>query len=134
MITKDDLEKHGYSARCPGCQAVLRGTARQGHSKGCRERLEKEMEGMDKAETAKRKFGDFMDAALEKEDGNRKRKAERREEEQVREGVQHQASGSGTSEEERKRDLEAVRQREETQRPIVEQTTGEKERARRSAR
>lgn len=29
-----------YSAGCPGCKAVLRGTARQGHSEACRWRLE----------------------------------------------------------------------------------------------
>jgi hypothetical protein len=43
MIRKEDLEKHGYSANCPGCKSILRGTARQGHSESCRKRLEEEL-------------------------------------------------------------------------------------------
>ncbi len=31
-INKEDVEIHGYTATCPGCMAILRGTARQGHS------------------------------------------------------------------------------------------------------
>ena len=36
MIKREDLEKHGFSTRCPGCKAILRRTARQGHSEQCR--------------------------------------------------------------------------------------------------
>jgi hypothetical protein len=38
-ITSEDLRKHGYSAKCPACLAVLQGTTRQGHSEGCRKGL-----------------------------------------------------------------------------------------------
>ena len=31
-ITKDDVEIHGYTQRCPGCIAILRGTANQAHT------------------------------------------------------------------------------------------------------
>jgi hypothetical protein len=43
MIRKEDLETHGYSANCQGCRSILRGTARQGHSESCRNRLEEEL-------------------------------------------------------------------------------------------
>lgn len=39
-IKRGYLEHHGYSAGCPGCKALIRGTARQGHSEACRRRLE----------------------------------------------------------------------------------------------
>ena len=39
-IKKEDLEEHGYTVGCPGCKAILRGTARQAHTDGCRARME----------------------------------------------------------------------------------------------
>ena len=45
-ITPQDLHDHGYTAKCPGCVAVLRGTARQGHNDECRARLEEAMKDM----------------------------------------------------------------------------------------
>ena len=66
-ITKEDFTKFGFTAKCPGCQAMLRGTARQGHSAGCRLRLEKELAGTTKVDNAERKFGEFMDEALERQ-------------------------------------------------------------------
>jgi hypothetical protein len=47
-IQREDLEAHGYSARCPGCSAILRGTARQGHSEPCRLRLSQAMKQEEK--------------------------------------------------------------------------------------
>ena len=38
-ISQEDLEEHGYTLKCPGCTAILRGTARQGHNEKCRARL-----------------------------------------------------------------------------------------------
>ena len=29
FITKKDMKQHGYSAKCPGCASVIRGTTRQ---------------------------------------------------------------------------------------------------------
>jgi len=55
MIRKADLEKHGYTSKCPGCQAVIRGVTRRFHSTECRERLKKEMDNEDKVKEAKRK-------------------------------------------------------------------------------
>ena len=44
-IKKQDLDTHGYSKSCPGCLAILRKTARQGHSEGCQKRMREEMKG-----------------------------------------------------------------------------------------
>ena len=58
-IAKGDLEAHGYTARCPGCISILRGTARQAHTEGCRRRLEKEMAGTGKAMRAQKRKAEF---------------------------------------------------------------------------
>lgn len=34
-ITRSDLETYGYTVKCPGCVALLKGTARQAHSAEC---------------------------------------------------------------------------------------------------
>ena len=38
-IRKVDLEKHGFTANCPGCRAALLGTTKQKHTETCRARL-----------------------------------------------------------------------------------------------
>ena len=43
-ITKKLLEKYGYSAGCPGCEAALDGRRAREHSDLCRSRLEESME------------------------------------------------------------------------------------------
>ena len=56
-ISKEDVETFGYTARCPGCVSILRGTARQQHSEQCRKRLEKELAGTEKGAEGKKKGG-----------------------------------------------------------------------------
>ena len=43
-IRKDDLEKFGYTAGCPGCRAVNRGATAANHSEECRSRVAEELE------------------------------------------------------------------------------------------
>ena len=43
-IRKEDLEKFGYTAGCPGCRAANRGTTAVNHSEECRKRLAEELE------------------------------------------------------------------------------------------
>ena len=64
MIKREDLEKHGFTTRCPGCKAILRGTARQGHSEQCRARLTEAMKG------------EFVERRLEAQDAKRRKMAE----------------------------------------------------------
>jgi len=79
-ITKDDLEKHGFSEKCPGCKAVLRNTARQGHSAECRSRLSKLMKSDDKVKEAHQKEMEFHEKVHE---DMQKRLKEREEEVQL---------------------------------------------------
>jgi hypothetical protein len=74
FITKKDLETHGYSHRCPGCTAVLRGTARQGHSEGCRQRLAAEMKEDAKVKRSEEKSNEFLAKTLEEEELQRNAK------------------------------------------------------------
>ena len=39
-LRKADFDKHGYTDRCPGCSAILRGLHVQPHSAECRNRME----------------------------------------------------------------------------------------------
>ena len=41
--TREDLEVFGFTARCPGCMSLLKGTARQAHTNNCRRRIEEEL-------------------------------------------------------------------------------------------
>ena len=42
-ITRQLLEKHGYSDNCKGCEAALFGTGARVHTHACRHRLEQAM-------------------------------------------------------------------------------------------
>ena len=52
-ISREDVEVHGYTVKCPGCVSILRGTARQQHSGECRKRMEKELAGTEKGRREK---------------------------------------------------------------------------------
>ena len=73
-INKDDLLKHGYSAKCRGCKAILRGTARQGHSEECRRRMAREMSDVEKVVTSKARREEFMKKCLEEDAGEQKKR------------------------------------------------------------
>ena len=77
-IKKSDVEEHGYTVRCPGCISILRVTARQEHSDACRRRLEKEMEGTQKAKNAKARMREYVDRKMEEDEQARKRRREMR--------------------------------------------------------
>ena len=75
-ISKDDLEIHGYTVGCPGCKSVLRGTTRQGHTEGCRRRVEKELEGTEKAMRAKKKVNEYVDKKMTEDEEARRVRSE----------------------------------------------------------
>ena len=75
-ISKDDLEVHGYTVGCSGCKSALRGTTRQAHTEGCRKRLEKELEGTEKATRAKKKVGEYVDKKMGEEEEVRSARSE----------------------------------------------------------
>jgi hypothetical protein len=80
MIRKEDLEKHGYSANCPGCKSILRGTARQGHSESCRKRLEEELKDDPRVKLQRMKEKAYVEKRLEEQDRKRARSEEAKEE------------------------------------------------------
>ena len=72
MTKKEDLEKYEHSAGCLGCKAILRGTARQGHSEACRSRIETELRDDQRMKVQKKRQEEFLPNKLEKEEERRK--------------------------------------------------------------
>ena len=64
---------HGYTSKCPGCIAILRKTARQGHSEGCRRRLEAEMKEEPRVKTSRQREDEFIEKVIERDDSERKK-------------------------------------------------------------
>jgi hypothetical protein len=52
-LRKSDFEKHGYTDRCTGCSALLRGLHVQPHTDACRTRMEEALEGDIRIKSAK---------------------------------------------------------------------------------
>ena len=73
MIKKEDLEQYGYSAGCPGCKAILRGTARQGHSEARRSRIETELRDDPRMKAQKKMQEEFLAKKLEKQQEKRRK-------------------------------------------------------------
>jgi hypothetical protein len=80
FITKEDLGEHGYTHGCPGCKAILKKTARQGHNEECRKKMEKALAGTDKVNKSKERVDGFVEKCLGKEDA-KKRKTDEAEKE-----------------------------------------------------
>ena len=73
MIKKEDLEKYGYSAGCPGCKAILSGTARQGHSEACWSRIETDLRDDPRMKAQKKRQEKFLANKLEKQEEKRRK-------------------------------------------------------------
>ncbi len=67
-IKKDDLEAYGYTAGCPGCRAVNRGTAAQNHMEECRKRISDGLEkvGDDRINRETERLFDYLREEEEK--------------------------------------------------------------------
>ena len=74
MIRKEDLEKHGYSANCPGCKSILRRTARQGHSESCRKRLEEELKDDPRVKLQRLREKEYVEKRIDEQERKRLRK------------------------------------------------------------
>ena len=46
-ISRQDIEKYGFTVNCPGCRAVNRGQAAQNHSEECRKSILEEIRKLD---------------------------------------------------------------------------------------
>ena len=73
MIKREDLEKQGFTKRCPGCKAILRGTARQGHSEQCRARLTEATKLEETVIKNDVRFNEFVAKRVGAEDAKRRR-------------------------------------------------------------
>ena len=76
-ITKEGLDTHGYSKGCRGCTAVLRGNRAQTYTAGCRQRLERKMQGVEKVKTAKKTMDEYVAKVIEKDVEDEKDKRRR---------------------------------------------------------
>ena len=67
QISREDLEKFGYTDGCAACRAILRGRFnRQSHGERCRERMRKELLGTSKVKDAKKRENEYLEKAVEK--------------------------------------------------------------------
>ena len=64
--SRENVGEFGFTARCPGCVSLLRGTARQAHTENCRRRIEEELKSTAKADAATRRTKEYQDRAAEK--------------------------------------------------------------------
>ena len=71
-LRKADFDKHGYTDRCPGCSAILRGLHLQPHSPACRERIEKELSTDIRIKNAKVRLQERVKRKTEEEEEGEK--------------------------------------------------------------
>ena len=83
-IGKDDLQMHGYSAKCDGCRAIMAGRPQKPHSEECRRRMERLMRENPKMKKARKRMDDFFDKVGEQQD---RRDQEERDKRQKVEGA-----------------------------------------------
>ena len=106
-ITKEDLNELGYTAKCPGCLAILRGTARQGHSADCRKRVEGLLADSTKVIDSTKRMKEFAEKVVGLEEGKR-----RKEDDAKEVNPRAMASGSTTSLQESEDSKKAQQERE----------------------
>ena len=109
-IRKEELIRHGYTARCPGCMASIQGKRAQGHSRECRQRIEDEMKDHPWVLKAKERFTEalkeYMDLDEEKrvtkrsrfgEEGDFKIVRERHHDEEMTDDREFDSGASGSA-------------------------------------
>ena len=111
-ITKDDLETHGGTERCPGCRALATGRYRAKHTAECRKRFEPLLtqtdSGKRRVEAAhNRKMDAITKLAMQYQEAAETAQANQ----QPQSNVPGAASGSGQSDTERKASVDAQNQR-----------------------
>ena len=70
-LSKSDFDEHVCSSRCPRCRSILKGIRRQDHSKACRQRMQKALEGTERLERAREREHEFYEEVLRREDKKR---------------------------------------------------------------
>ena len=67
------LEKHGFTANCPGCRAALRRTTKQKHTETCRARLFDSMADDDRVVRSTKRTEEFVARKAEEQDVKKRR-------------------------------------------------------------
>ena len=92
VISKEDLETHGFSKASPGCIALLKGH-KATHAPACRERLSLLMSGEEKVMRAAQKMNEYLARVVEKDAKAREAKPKEKKAEEDKE-----AAGKGKQE------------------------------------
>ena len=77
-IKASDLKEHGYTSGCPGCVSIIRGRARQAHSKACRERLEQLLKDTARFKAAEERINKYCAERIEQDEGGEEEAAQNR--------------------------------------------------------
>ena len=72
-IRKVDLEKHGYTANCPGYRAALRRTTKQKHTETCSARLFEAMADDDRVVRSTKRIEEYVARKAEEQDVKKRR-------------------------------------------------------------
>ena len=77
-ITMADLQKHGVTQGCSGCKSAFTGRVRQPHTKECRARFEKLLEGESRVKASRDRADEFYakvtEADHERREADKRRK------------------------------------------------------------
>ena len=73
-LRRTDFDKHGYTDRCPGCSAILRGLHVQPHSQACRERMEALLDADIRIKNAKVRLQERVKRKAEEDEETLKKK------------------------------------------------------------
>ena len=72
-IRKVDLEKHGFTANCPGCRTALQETTKQKHTETCRARLFEAMADDDRVVRSTKRIEECVARKAEEQDVKKRR-------------------------------------------------------------
>ena len=86
FIQQKDLDDHGYTRGCGGCNSIRRGLTRQPHSPECRKRFEDLLRNTAKVVNAEKRRLEFEERELERKERKREKKEERKKREAETEG------------------------------------------------
>jgi hypothetical protein len=71
-IRKEDVEKFGYTPKCPSCKALLQKKPTQTHSEAFRLRIEEQLKDTERFKVARKRESELLEKTLEGEDKKRK--------------------------------------------------------------
>ena len=83
-LRRTDFDKHGYTDRCPGCSAILRGLHIQPHSQACRERMEALLDADIRIKNAKVRLQERVKRKAEEDEEKTKKKKPDEEQEKAK--------------------------------------------------